>query len=385
MAGAEGALANPRWDIFCTVVDNYGDIGVCWRLARQLAETHGIAIRLWLDDLASLQALCPQIDPGQLQQTWQGVEVRRWSADFPEVAPAEVVIEAFACELPPTYLAAMAACPAKPLWINLEYLTAEPWAAEWHGMASPHPQLPLTKYFYFPGFTANTGGLLCAADFTEAAAALAIRLGLPAPRPEELRVSLFGYENPGLGNLLQAFAQSATPVTCLLPTGKLLPQAAAWLQVPELCAGQVFSRGSLELRVLPFLSQPDYDALLWLCDFNFVRGEDSFVRAQWAAKPLAWNIYPQPEDAHWKKLEAFLSIYTEHLLPEAAADLTAFWQAWNGKQGKCLAVDDWARLWRHRDALQLHARRWAKQLAQQKDQATGLVDFCLAKRNENGL
>ncbi|WP_187492385.1 elongation factor P maturation arginine rhamnosyltransferase EarP, partial [Pantoea agglomerans] len=22
------------WDIFCTVVDNYGDIGVTWRLAR---------------------------------------------------------------------------------------------------------------------------------------------------------------------------------------------------------------------------------------------------------------------------------------------------------------------------------------------------------------
>ncbi len=385
MAGAERPLANRHWDIFCTVVDNYGDIGVCWRLATQLAETHGITVRLWLDDLASLQALCPQINPGTLQQTWQGVEVRHWAAAFPKVAPADVVIEAFACELPPTYLAAMAASPAKPLWINLEYLTAEPWAAEWHGMASPHPQLPLTKYFYFPGFTANTGGLLGAADFTQAAAQLAARLGLPERRPEEIRVSLFGYENPGLGNLLQAFAQSAIPVTCLLPVGKLLPQAAAWLQVPELCPGQAFSRGSLELRVLPFLTQPDYDALLWLCDCNFVRGEDSFVRAQWVAKPLVWNIYPQPEDAHWKKLEAFLHIYTGQLPPEAAADLTAFWQAWNGKQGKCLAPSDWATLWRHREALQLHARRWAGQLAQQKDQATGLVDFCLAKRNENGL
>ena len=25
------------WDIFCQVIDNHGDVGVCWRLARELA------------------------------------------------------------------------------------------------------------------------------------------------------------------------------------------------------------------------------------------------------------------------------------------------------------------------------------------------------------
>ena len=26
-----------HWDMFCRVIDNYGDIGVCWRLAADLA------------------------------------------------------------------------------------------------------------------------------------------------------------------------------------------------------------------------------------------------------------------------------------------------------------------------------------------------------------
>lgn len=371
-----------HWDIFCTVVDNYGDIGVCWRLARQLAGQHGIRVRLWLDALDSLQALCPQINPTVAHQVWQGVEVCHWTADFPQTTPAEVVIEAFACELPLSYLAAMAACPVKPLWINLEYLTAELWAAEWHGMASLHPTLPLTKYFYFPGFTEQTGGLLHQADLTEAAAMLADKLDLPAPQPNELRVSLFGYENAGVGRLLQAFVRSPLPVTCLLPVGKLLPQVAAWLGEPELQANQLFNRGSLTLRVLPFMPQPDYDALLWLCDVNFVRGEDSFVQAQWAAKPFVWHIYPQQENAHRQKLDAFLDLYCQDL-PTAVADaVRACWHGWNDGN---LSESAWGNYWQHRDALQSHARRWATKLAQQKDLASGLLDFCVAKQNKNGL
>ena len=78
-------------------------------------------------------------------------------------------------------------------------------------------------------------------------------------------------------------------------------------------------RGNLLIHVLPFVAQDDYDRLLWCCDLNAVRGEDSFVRAQWAGRPLLWHIYPQEEGAHWDKLEAFLAIYNADLMPEAAA------------------------------------------------------------------
>ncbi|MFA5916282.1 MAG: elongation factor P maturation arginine rhamnosyltransferase EarP, partial [Burkholderiales bacterium] len=88
------------WDIFCTVVDNYGDIGVCWRLARQLAAEHGQRVRLWVDDLASLARISPGVVPGLGVQHSRGVEIRWWREPFPAVEPADVVVEAFACNPP---------------------------------------------------------------------------------------------------------------------------------------------------------------------------------------------------------------------------------------------------------------------------------------------
>ncbi|PPA02719.1 elongation factor P maturation arginine rhamnosyltransferase EarP, partial [Pseudomonas sp. MWU12-2312b] len=84
-----------RWDIFCTVVDNFGDIGVTWRLARQLVTEHSLAVRLWVDDLRAFERLCPQIDIHASQQWQQGVEVRQWMSDWQPTEAADVVIAAF--------------------------------------------------------------------------------------------------------------------------------------------------------------------------------------------------------------------------------------------------------------------------------------------------
>src|SRR6187455_1589560 len=148
-----------RWDIFCRVVDNYGDVGVSWRLARQLAREHGKRVRLWLDDLTVLAKLRPEIDPSRDVQTLESVEVARIVEPFAgEIA--DVVVETFGCDPPGAYVHAMAAREAKPRWINLEYLSAEEWVEGSHALPSPHPRLPLTKHYFFPGFTAGTGGLL---------------------------------------------------------------------------------------------------------------------------------------------------------------------------------------------------------------------------------
>ena len=56
--------ARPDWDVFCRVIDNFGDIGVCWRLARQLAGDFALHVRLWVDDFDSFWLLCPELDPG---------------------------------------------------------------------------------------------------------------------------------------------------------------------------------------------------------------------------------------------------------------------------------------------------------------------------------
>lgn len=375
----------PDWDIFCTVIDNFGDIGVCWRLARQLAAEHDCRVRLWVDDLQVFQPLCPQLDPQLPIQQILGIEVRRWEISFPDVTPGKVVVEAFACNIPERFVAAMARCEPRPAWINLEYLSAENWVAGCHALPSPHPRLPLTKYFFFPGFTRDTGGLLRENDLLvrrqafenspDRQAEFWRELGFSAPRADALRISLFTYENPSVCDLLRAWEAGAQPVCCLIPVSRLRPAVEAFCG-QALHAGDTVRRGALEIRIVPFVEQSRYDQLLWLCDLNFVRGEDSFVRAQWAARPMVWHIYPQQEDAHLVKLDAFLDLYCAGLPAAITLIVRKFWQAWNTGQ---LTSGQWRELSDTLPTLREHAAGWAKQLADQEDLSSALVRFCRTK------
>jgi uncharacterized repeat protein (TIGR03837 family) len=371
------------WDIFCSVIDNYGDIGVSWRLARSLAHEQGAQVRLWVDDLKAFQRIRPDIQPDLAQQSCEDVTVCAWSPGMPAACTADVVVEAFGCVLPEAYVADMATHSPPPVWINLEYLTAELWVASHHGLPSPHPQLPLTKYFFFPGYTGQTGGLLRERDLFERRTyflqyeidAYWQSLGLAAPLPDEWRISLFAYENPALSALLDAWRMNPEPVTLLVPEGRILPQLAAWLGLNELRAGDAVQCDALHVQALPFTSQDSYDRLLWACDLNFVRGEDSCVRAQWAGRPLVWQAYPQDDAAHHDKLEALLAIYTETLAPDAAQVLADTWQCWNGvpngpDMGTC-----WAGWRMQRDVFKRHALAWATRLATQPSLTDTLADF----------
>lgn len=356
------AAMQPHWDIFCRVIDNYGDIGVCWRLARQLKLEHGLAVRLWVDDLAPLAVLCQA--PVADGLVVAGVEIRHWTDSFPPVEPADVVVEAFACDLPATYLQAMAGRTPKPRWINLEYLSAEAWVEDCHGLASPHPTLPLTKHFFFPGFATRTGGLLREAGLLQERDAFISTL----PGQASSEVSLFCYDTAPVGELLDLWTSGEEPVRCHVPPGK--PLAAV---ERHLGSGGPWRRGNLEVVPIPFMPQADFDRLLWRCDVNFVRGEDSFIRAQWAAKPFVWHIYPQQDEAHLVKLNAFLARYTAGLPAVAAYSVNRLFHAWNGGTELSAAWIDFAA---QRSLLERHGRQWAQALAEQSDLAGNLVNFC---------
>ena len=350
-------------DLFCRVVDNLGDAGVCWRLATQLACEEGWAMRLWIDDLAPLAALRPGIDATLSMQTMDGVEIKRWSPSFPDTVPGDVVIEAFACELPTGFVAAMAAEAKAPVWINLEYLSAEAWVEQCHGRPSPHATLPLTKYFFFPGFTAGTGGLIRESSMTA-----------PATRPpgRELLVSLFCYENTSLPDLLTAWAEESIVISCRVADGLARLQVERWLGRP-FPVGARLQRGSLELRALPFVPQTDYDCVLADADLNFVRGEDSFVRAQWALRPFVWQAYPQAGQAHLAKVDAFLARYAQRLPEDTRHDVENFWRAWNGKGDIATA---WPGFRGALPRLTLHGSLWAAEISATGGLARNLALFC---------
>jgi uncharacterized repeat protein (TIGR03837 family) len=370
------------WDVFCKVVDNYGDAGVCWRLSRQLVAEHGAVVRLWIDDVAALARIWPGIDPRAAAQQCAGVEIRAWTGDaaVANAAARDVVVEAFACETPPAFVAAMAKRLPQPAWFNLEYLSAEDWVETHHMLPSPHPRLPLVKYFFFPGFTRRTGGLLREAGLLgardtfqrdrEARARWWRSIALPPPERGELRVSLFAYANPRAEELFELWAGAGRSVGCVVAEGVLDAEIAAFLG-SALAAGESATRGSLRLYRIPFVSQTDYDRLLWASDFNFVRGEDSFVRAQWAGRPFIWQIYPQAGDAHRPKLAAFTSRYAEALDPGIRRPVAALFEAWNGIGESGVA---WDRIEPHIERWTTGSQQWAARLADLCDLASELAE-----------
>lgn len=372
------------WDIFCRVVDNYGDIGVCWRLARQLANEYPFQVRLWVDDITPFTRLCANAQAVD-QQILDGVAVCRWHSTFDEtVVIADVVIEAFACNLPESYIAAMAAqkkAGAPPQWFNLEYLSAEPWVEDCHGLLSMHPKTGLKKAFFFPGFTAKTGGLLCEKNLLGARDDFLASPNISREWLTEkgikhtdnhLLISLFAYENAAIQSLLRAWQTCSIPLTCLIPEGRILTSVNNALDL-ELKAGHSLTLGQLQLVVIPFLDQQDYDHLLWVCDINFVRGEDSFVRAQWAAKPLVWHIYPQDDAAHILKLNAFLDEYTKTMDPSLAQAIRQLWLAWNHEQDCAI---DWNQTIERYQNWRKHSQNWAQHLNSLGDLASNMVHFC---------
>jgi uncharacterized repeat protein (TIGR03837 family) len=378
--------ARTRWDIFCTVIDNYGDIGITWRLARQLVREYDLRVRLWVDDLESFRHLWPEIRPELASQTHAGVEIHRWPKPFPAAAPADVVIEALACHLPESYELAMAQGPAKPIWINLEYLSAEDWIVGCHTLPSPHPRLPLTKHFFMPGYVPGTGGVLKEdwLDAKRAAFQTDIRarnafwqgLGLPTEIHDELRVSLFSYESQAIDSLCGAWSEGDEVIRCMVPRSKALGDVARFFGEASLEDGACRTRGKLTVHILPMLDMDGYDRLLWACDCNFVRGEDSFVRAQWARKPLVWQAYRQEEDAHWPKIEAFMDRYCETMDERAADPLRALWRLWNSDGQVGTAWPAYRAQW---PALADRANSWAARLDAVGDLAANLVQFCNGK------
>jgi len=142
---------------------------------------------------------------------------------------------------------------------------------------------------------------------------------------------------------------------------------AAFFGKARASAGETFrpgQPGSARPALRP--SRMPTDRLLWACDCNFVRGEDSFVRAQWAAKPFVWHIYPRRTSPPEKNAGLYETVYCAELPMDAAAELRAFWEAWNHGHG---AGEAWQGFWRHRVTLEGHARRWADRLLQHGDLA----------------
>jgi uncharacterized repeat protein (TIGR03837 family) len=223
-----------------------------------------------------------------------------------------------------------------PVWINLEYLSAETFVERCHRLPSPilaGPAQGWTKHFFYPGFTPRTGGLLrepACIQPPQVADHPARRQWLQqhhiADQGEAL-VSLFCYSTAPIERLLASLATQDKSVHLLVTAGQAHQALKAVLSRAPWAADH------LRMTYLPLLAQTDFDALLCICDLNFVRGEDSLVRALWAGRPFVWQIYPQDDGAHQSKLDAFLDALV------APTDVRAWHAQWNQRTPWNIALE----------------------------------------------
>jgi hypothetical protein len=347
-----------RWDIFCQIVDNYGDAGVCWRLARSLTSLHGQEVRIFCDDLPTLNLLASGVDP----EIKRRIDLQPWEASYNNsrhsIQTPDVVIEAFGCELPERYLTSLLIAPQKPVILNLEYLSAEPWITDFHGKPSPQAH-GIPKYFFFPGFQANVGGILidpvAAASFlAEQSIPDSLKSSWSKLRPNTKRVSIFCYPGAPILKWLEDLGKLGENFDIVLTHGQL--------EQPQLASGRpthpINLPDSVQLISIPFVSQDEYDWVLSQCNFNIVRGEDSFVRAQLAGKPFIWHIYPQEDRAHEIKLAAFLDLYLEEA-PQGLRPAVMAAMGWAMPSNWLESIEEW----------NTHSRAWRTDLL--KKQADG--------------
>ena len=363
------------WDIFCNVVDNFGDIGVCWRLACNLA-ARDLQVRLWADDVSPLAWMAPEA----LNSGYPHVEVITCENGLPISTRAttdtlgDVLIDTFDCEFAINLIAkksinttasgefSSTLAQKQPLWLNLEYLTAESFAERAHTLPYVHHSgaaAGWTQRYFYPGFSERTGGLLRETDLFERQQAFDRTIWLAQlldqsyaqepsfPRMRESTsatldsrlhgndwvwdientrfISLFCYEPAALETLLDQLVKTETPVCLLVTSGRATHAVKAVLGYKKTKQPMYLFNSLLLILYIPQLTQIDYDHLLWSCDLNFVRGEDSLVRAIWAAKPFIWQIYPQHDGAHHAKLDAFLEMM------DAPESLKTAHKAWNAR------------------------------------------------------
>ena len=377
-----------KWDIFCNVVDNFGDIGVCWRLCCDLA-ARGYAVRLFLDDASALTWMAPAGCPNvTLIDCSQGIP------DAELTTMGDVLVDTFGCEFAIELIASkLINMPATakngtknhPVWLNLEYLTAESFAERNHTLPYTHhsgPAAGWTQRYFYPGFNARTGGLLREQGLSQRKVAFdkvvwlnqlsqAFDLGFSTRADDATRfISLFCYEPAALEALIDQLSVTQSATRLLVTHGRAAAAVKTVFEHKKRLQPAYLLPEQLSISYLPAITQREYDHLLWSCDLNFVRGEDSLVRAIWAGKPFIWQIYPQTDSAHHAKLDAFLTMM------DAPESLQQAHIAWNADKTNVQSQDA-AHLWPELDlkTWACSAQNLSRKLCLQDDLTTSLVAF----------
>ena len=351
----------------CKVIDFFGDIGVAWRIAKQLKVDFNIEVYLLVDDLVTTKRLIPSIDLSLQKQTINGINICH--CDFSEDStslppPPDFVFNLFNIDLPHSYKTLIKRKKSK--YIAIEYLSAEPWVDNFHLKPSIDPRSGLIKTYFYPGFTNQTGGLirekglfLRREAFNQSRRKKFIQsLG---GDPNLYSISLFYYPIQKIEVFLDVIDHIKKPAQFFIPQ--------YLFDLLKLKNNYQF----IHIIPYPFLNHDDFDNLLWSCDLNFVRGEDSWTRAIWAGKPFIWQPYIQENNIHLIKLKAFLKRYCEACNQDLSEILIKMHDDWsNNKFNEVL----WRDFFKQQARLETFVLKQSHHYFKEASFVESLVDYC---------
>lgn len=308
-------------DIFCEIIDNFGDIGVVYRISKELKKIfQNVRIRIVLNRLEEFKAINKKVKDTDYQEI-DGlicVTEKYVKENMESFGVSDVFIEAFGCNVPEEYV--KAAKENSKLWINLEYLSGEKWIEDFHLCESLIDSKTLKKIFFMPGFSEKSGGVIIDSGFLE-------RMKFGKENRDEVFKkyfkdfdlkdkfigTVFSYEK-NFENLLETL-KNYEKETVLLLMGEKTQKSFSEILKKNLTEdyGNIVKYGKITMIYSDFFSQEEYEEIISASDFNFTRGEDSFVRGIILGKPFMWHIYLQEEKAHMDKIKAFTDRFKESI------------------------------------------------------------------------
>lgn len=342
-----------KFDVFCNVIDNFGDAGVCLRLCRSI-KNKGHDVNLYCDDLNTLLTIATDEDT-------KSIGLFMWN-DKLTFEPSDITILAFSCRVSNDIVKKLK--DKKTLIINLEYLSAEKWVEDFHALPSFVDSLKC--FYFFPGFTKKTGGLVIEDDFKD-------KIKNRKEPTNTRKISLFSYKNQNVKTILDMLESSQRDNHIQVFTGKGLDNLNDILGT-NLKINDNYQYSNISIDVLDMVPQPNYDDILINSDLNLVRGEDSIVRAMLTGNIFLWQIYYQEEKTHIKKLNEFFNRMQDTLGKSLYLDdFIALNNLYNDEPIKIRSdfnYDDFEA------NFSLLCKKWSEHLISLGSLSDNLIDFC---------
>lgn len=361
--------------VLCKVVDNFGDIGVVWRLCKQIKANYPeTKLNLIVDDFVAFNKICSSVNVDYKFQNVDAIDIYDWkNFEFcyetftnNDGEKLSLILECFQCGRPDWMEKILFEDKLQRTVqvIMIDYLTAEDYAESFHCLQSLTRSGKVKKVNFMPGFTDKTGGLIIDELWKKE----------PSRNPNG-SVLIFTYERnwKPLVNGINNWAKTKDifPEILIAPGRGFDSMKNAWSDIGEKSLNCC-------VKELSFMNQNQWDLMMKDCSILIIRGEESMSRACLSGIPFVWHAYPQSDEYQLVKVNALLNRMERHFKYEDFEIVKKLWIAINSPETDDSDFDlesYMEKFLQNADRLEYGFKEFSKSLQKNGDLVTNLMTF----------